>query len=148
MQRSDVTQEHVFAIFPWKLRMNVTLFADFVLFIHMLIVIFNVGGLFAIWFGTRRKWGWVRNRTFRTAHLGLILFIAAEAILGVACPLTLLEDWLRGTVSERGFIGRWIHSWLYWDLPSWVFIVVYSKFAALVAVTWKLVPPAARISKL
>jgi hypothetical protein len=128
--------------------MNVTLLADFVLFIHLLIVIFNVGGLFAIWLGAWRKWGWVRNRTFRTVHLGLILFIAAEAILGVACPLTLLEDWLRGTVSEEGFIGRWIHSWLYWDLPSWVFIVVYSKFAALVAVTWKLLPPATRISKL
>jgi hypothetical protein len=121
---------------------------DFVILFHVSIVIFNVGGFFAIWFGAWRKWGWVRNRTFRTVHLGLILFIAAEAILGVACPLTLLEDWLRGTVSEEGFIGRWIHSWLYWDLPSWVFILVYSKFAALVAATWKLVPPAARIMKL
>jgi hypothetical protein len=124
------------------------MFADSILLLHACIVIFNVGGLFAIWLGAWRKWGWVRNRTFRTVHLGLILFIAAEAILGVTCPLTLLEDWLRGTVSEQGFIGRWIHSWLYWDLPSWVFIVVYSKFAALVAATWKLLPPATRISKL
>jgi hypothetical protein len=120
--------------------MNVTLLADFVLLIHLFIVIFNVGGLFAIWFGAWRKWDWVRNRTFRMLHLGLILFIVAEAILGVACPLTVLEDWLRGTGSEQGFIERWVHSWLFWDLPSWVFIVVYSKFAALVAVTWKLVP--------
>lgn len=128
--------------------MNVTLFADFVLFIHLLIVIFNVGGLFAIWVGAWRGWNWGRNRAFRMTHLGLILFIVAEAILGVACPLTFLEDWLRGTGSEQAFIGRWIHAWLYWDLPSWAFIVVYSKFAALVAVTWKLVPPATRISKL
>jgi uncharacterized membrane protein len=126
---------------------GVVLLADFVLFIHLLIVIFNVGGLFAIWVGAWRKWGWVRNRTFRITHLGLILFIVAEAILGVACPLTMLEDWLRGAGSEQGFIERWIHSWLFWDLPSWVFIVVYSKFAALVAATWKLVPPQTTATK-
>jgi Protein of Unknown function (DUF2784) len=123
------------------------MFANFILVAHAAIVIFNVGGLFAIWFGTWRKWTWVRNRTFRMVHLGLILFIVAEAILGIACPLTVLEDWLRGTGSEHGFIERWIHSWLYWDLPSWVFIVAYSKFAALVAATWKLSPPQAAAAK-
>ena len=122
--------------------MSIILFADFVLFIHLSIAIFNIGGLFAIWFGAWRKWNWARNRTFRIAHLGLILFIVTEAIFGIACSLTVFEDWLRGTGNEQGLIERWIHSWLYWDLPSWVFIVVYSKFAALVAVTWKLVPPA------
>jgi Protein of Unknown function (DUF2784) len=114
---------------------------------HFCLVIFNIGGLLAIWIGGWRKWRWVHNRTFRTLHLGLILFIAAEAILGFTCPLTLLEDRLRGTAEESGFIERWIHSWLYWDLPSWVFIVVYSKFAALVAATWKLVPPQDRTIK-
>jgi hypothetical protein len=129
--------------------MNVTHLADFVLLIHLFVVIFNVGGLFAIWLGAWRGWNWVRSRAFRTTHLVLILLVAAEAILGLACPLTVLEDWLRGTVSEQGFIQRWMHNWLYWDLPSWVFIVVYSKFAALVAATWKLVPPAMiRITKL
>jgi Protein of Unknown function (DUF2784) len=126
--------------------LNVTLLADFVLFAHLLIVLFNVGGLFTIWLGAGRGWNWVRNRTFRTVHFGLILFIVAEAILGVACPLTLLEDWLRGTGNERGLIKGWIHSWLFWDLPSWVFIVAYSKFVALVAATWKLVPPTSAIS--
>jgi Protein of Unknown function (DUF2784) len=120
---------------------------DFVILFHAGIVIFNVGGLFAIWLGAWRGWHWVRHRNFRMMHLGLILFIVAEAILGIACPLTLLEDWLRGTSSGQGFIERWIHSWLYWDLPSWVFIVVYSKFAALVAATWKLVPPQAAAAK-
>jgi Protein of Unknown function (DUF2784) len=122
--------------------MNVQVLANSILIIHALVVLFNIGSLFAIWFGAWRKWDWVRNRTFRLLHLGLILFIAVEAILGVSCPLTVLEDWLRGASSEQGFIERWIHSWLYWDLPSWVFVVVYSKFAALVAATWKLVPPA------
>lgn len=126
---------------------SIIIFADVVLALHAAVVIFNVGGLFAIWLGVWRGWGWVRNRTFRMVHLGLILFIVAEAILGIACPLTLLEDWLRGAHSEQGFIERWIQSWLYWDLPSWVFVVAYSKFAALVAATWKLVPPEAVAAK-
>ena len=124
------------------------MFADSILILHASIVIFNIGSLFAIWLGAWRGWRWVRNRTFRMAHLGLILFIVAEAILGVACPLTMLEDWLRGAGSGTGFVERWIHSWLFWDLPSWVFIVAYSKFAALVGATWKLAPPVHRVSKL
>jgi Protein of Unknown function (DUF2784) len=128
--------------------MNAQVLANSILIVHALIVLFNIGGLFAIWLGAWRKWHWVRNRTFRLVHLGLILFIAAEAILGIACPLTVLEDWLRGTSNEQGLIERWIHSWLYWDLPSWVFIVVYSKFAALVAATWKVLPPRGLTGKL
>jgi Protein of Unknown function (DUF2784) len=119
--------------------------ANFILVFHAGVVLFNIGGLLAIWLGTWRGWGWVRNRTFRTLHLGLILFIVAEAILGFTCPLTLLEDWLRGTSGPSGFIQRWVHVWLFWDLPAWVFIVAYTKFGALVAVTWKLVPPAANV---
>ena len=113
---------------------------------HILVVLFNIGGLFAIWLGAWQEWRWVRNRTFRILHLTLILFITAEAILGFTCPLTILEDWLRGENNEQGFIQRWVQHWLYWDLPSWVFIVAYSKFAALVAVTWKLVPPIRAVS--
>ena len=120
--------------------------ADLILILHANIVFFNIGGLFAIWLGAWREWRWVRNRTFRILHLTLILFITAEAILGFTCPLTLLEDWLRGENNEQGFIQRWVQHWLYWDLPSWVFIVAYSKFAALVAVTWKLVPPIRAVS--
>ena len=37
------------------------------------------------------------------------------------CPLTIWEDALRGTSSEKGFIARWIHAWLFWDWPPWVF---------------------------
>ena len=120
--------------------------ADLILILHANIVFFNIGGLFAIWLGAWREWRWVRNRTFRILHLTLILFITAEAILGFTCPLTILEDWLRGENNEQGFIQRWVQHWLYWDLPSWVFIVAYSKFAALVAVTWKLVPPIRAVS--
>ncbi len=114
---------------------------DLIIFIHFCVVFFHVGGLFAFGMGAWRDWDRVRNRTFRILHLGLILIITAESILGFACPLTTLENWLHGETSKIGFIELWIRSLLYWDLLSWMFVVAYSKFAALVAVSWKSVPP-------
>jgi hypothetical protein len=116
--------------------------ADLVLLLHAAIVVFNVGGLLVIWLGAWRGWAWVRNRAFRLTHLGLILFIVAEAILGITCPLTTLEDWLRGETQAQGFIARWVTSWMFYDAPAWIFTLIYSKFGALVAATWVLVPPA------
>lgn len=115
--------------------------ADAILLIHACVVIFNVGGLIAIWLGAWRGWGWVRHRMFRLVHLGLILFIVAEAVLGFSCPLTVLEDWLRGAADQQGFIQRWVRAGLYLDFPAWVFVVAYTKFGAIVAATWRLVPP-------
>jgi hypothetical protein len=79
--------------------------------------------------------------------LALILFIVAEAFLDMTCPLTTLEDWLRGETDQPGFIARWVHSWLLYDLPPWVFALAYSKFGALVAATWVLAPPQKRVAK-
>jgi Protein of Unknown function (DUF2784) len=122
--------------------------ADLILTLHFAIVLFNIGGLIAIWLGAWLGWGWVRNRVFRAVHLGLILFIVAEALLGVTCPLTTLEDWMRGEPHQQGFIARWVSSWLFYDAPAWVFVLAYSKFGALVAATWVLVPPRKAMAKL
>ncbi len=119
--------------------------ADAILILHAAIVVFNVGGLLAIWLGAWLGWRWVRHRTFRLIHLGLILFIVAEVLLGVTCPLTTLEDWLRGNDTADGFIARWVRSWLFYDLPPWVFVLGYAKFGALVAATWVLVKPETKV---
>jgi hypothetical protein len=118
--------------------------ADAVLVAHFAFVLFVVGGLVAIWLGGALRWRWVRNRGFRMAHLAAILFVAAEALLGVMCPLTLWEDALRGRHSEIGFIARWIRSVMFYELPPWVFTVAYVAFAAIVLLTFWLVPPARR----
>jgi hypothetical protein len=52
-----------------------------------------------------------------------------------------MEDALRGTVTESGFIQRWLHRILFYDFPEGVFTAVYAMFAILVAVTYKLIPP-------
>ena len=124
-----------------------TLAADAVLLLHFAFVVFVVGGLAYIWVGAGLHWPAVRNRTFRAVHLAAICFVAAESIAGVMCPLTVWEDMLRGTHSDTGLIARLVHRVIFYELPEWVFTSAYVGFAAIVALTLWLVPPAPRQRK-
>lgn len=118
------------------------LLADAILVVHFAFVLFVVGGFVLIVAGAVAGWRWVRNRAFRYAHLAAIVFVAAEALLGVACPLTVWEDALRRASPEApGFVARWVGRLLYYDLPAWVFTTAYVAFAIAVAVTLRLIPP-------
>ena len=122
--------------------------ADLILALHCAYVLFVVGGLLSIWIGAWRGWRWVRSVHFRLLHLAAIVFVAAEAVIGAACPLTLLEDRLRGNAyAPTGFVQRWLQALLYWNLPAWVFTLAYLLFAAVVALTYVALPPASRTSK-
>ncbi len=118
--------------------------ADIILVIHFLFVAFVVSGLALIWIGAMAGWRWVRDFWFRIAHLAAICFVAAEALLGMICPLTTWEDALRGAPTEAGFIARWIHRILFYSFPDWVFTAAYVLFALAVALTMRLVPPRRR----
>jgi len=121
--------------------------ADAVLIVHVLFVLFVVGG-FALILAGARRWSWVRNRAFRIAHLAAILLVAAEALLGITCPLTYWEDVLRAAGrEERSFIGRWLAWLLYYDLPEWVFALAYAAFALAVIWSWRAIPPRARSTR-
>ena len=116
--------------------------ADAVLVVHALLALFIVCGLVAIWTGVGLGWDWIRDRFFRLAHLLSIAIVATLSLLGIACPLTVLEDWLRtGSLDTQGFIQRWVSRLLYYDLPVWVFTLSYVAFALLVLLTWRLIPP-------
>jgi len=117
------------------------LLADFILVAHFAFVLFVVLSLPLIWIGAAAGWRWVRNFRYRIAHLAAIFFVSAEAAAGVWCPLTVWEDALRGTVSDKSFVARWIHALLFYELPPWVFTTAYFSFAALVALTWWRIPP-------
>jgi polyferredoxin len=74
------------------------------------------------------------------------LVVAVLALAGVACPLTVLEDALRHEQgATQGFVQRWVGRLLYYRLPLWVFTLAYAAFAALVLLTWRLVPPRRRL---
>lgn len=119
--------------------------ADAILVVHVLFVLFVTGGFAMILAGAALGWGWIRHRAFRIVHLGAILFVAAESLVGFACPLTVWEDSLRRTgPGAPSFIGRWLARLLYYDFPEWVFAAAYCAFALAVLLAWRLVPPLAR----
>lgn len=107
-------------------------------------MLFVVGALPAIWIGIALDRPFAFSPWFRGAHLAAIAFVVCEAVLGYVCPLTLWEDMLRGEVTQKGFIQRWVHAWLFWNWPAWVFTTIYALFGALVASTWWLWPPRPR----
>jgi hypothetical protein len=121
------------------------LLADGLLVLHVGIVLFVVVGELLFLAGGVRGWQWVRHRGLRTAHLGLMVFIAVQTWLGQLCPLTIWEQQLRRAAGQpthdRSFIEYWLSELLYVEAPWWVFVAAYSAFALLVLATWHWVPP-------
>ncbi len=114
--------------------------ADLVLVVHSLFVAFVVAGFALIWLGHWRNWSWVRNNVFRSLHLAAITFVAIEALIGMTCPLTELENGLRGNADDRSFVARVLHAVIFYDFPEWVFTVAYVGFAVITALTIRWVP--------
>jgi hypothetical protein len=84
----------------------------------------------------------VRNFRFRVAHLAASLFVMAESLFGMACPLTEWEDFLRKAGSGgASFMQRWIGRLIFYDLPEWVFTLAYVLFSLAVLATFRLVRP-------
>jgi hypothetical protein len=118
--------------------------ADAILVVHFGIVLFIVGGLVAVWVGAAFGWHWIRNPWFRYAHLGAIVFVAGEALVGMACPLTVWEDALRGGGRAESFVGRWVRWLLFYEAPEWMFTAAYVAWATATLLTLRAVPPRRR----
>ena len=125
--------------------MNYSHFADLVLLIHFAIVLFVVGGLLLIVLGNLLRWPWVNRWWFRAMHLLAISVVVLESWLGIECPLTTLENWLRlqagQGVYQGSFIQHWVHGVMFYQAPGWVFALVYTLFGLLVAAAWWRWPP-------
>ena len=122
-----------------------SLLADIILVLHALFVAFVVLSLPLIFVGAWRKWMWVRAPSFRWCHLLAIGFVVVQAWLGQMCPLTIWENQLRFAAGEqgydRGFIADWLHTFLFYTAPDWVFVLLYTTFGVLVLLAWWKVPP-------
>ena len=119
--------------------------ADVVLVAHVAVAAFVVVGLVVVVAGNLRGWRWVNRMGFRVAHLAAIGIVVAEAWLGIVCPLTTLEMWLRAQaglpVYGVGFVEHWLQRLLYYDAPPWVFVAGYTAFGGAVLATWWYFPP-------
>lgn len=121
------------------------LLADLVLITHFAIAAFLVLGMVLIPLGAYCRWSWVQVRRLRQIHLGLMIFIAIEALFHITCPLTTLEAHLRNTAAPESFWMHQLSQLLYWDLPIQFFTILYFGCALWIIALWKYVPPKARV---
>jgi Protein of Unknown function (DUF2784) len=75
---------------------------DLVVVVHLLFIVFVVGGVFLAWRWPRIVW----------AHIPAALYGALVEFAGFTCPLTLLENDLRRHAGERGYHGGFIDHYL------------------------------------
>lgn len=124
------------------------LLADIVLATHFAVVLFVIGGLAAIVAGNFYGWPFVNAWWFRIAHLAAIGVVVAQAWLGIVCPLTTLESWLRVRAGEAAyetsFIEHWLTRLLFYEAPTWVFTAAYTLFGLAVVTAWWRFPPGRR----
>jgi hypothetical protein len=125
--------------------MSYHLQADMVAAVHAAYIAFVVLGFIAIILGVAMGWRWARNVYFRLVHLAAILLVCVEALIGLTCPLTILENRLRVLGADKpypgSFIGYLLDRLIFYDFPQWLFTLVYLSFGALVLLTFVLVPP-------
>ena len=128
--------------------MNAGLLADIVVVLHFLYAAFVAAGFLAVPAGWALGWSWVRNRPFRLIHLAAIAFVGMEGLIGMVCPLTVLEYKLRQAAGQDGaegaFIARWASRLLYYDFPPWIFAAAYVLLTLAAVALYFAVPPRRR----
>ncbi|HUM07990.1 MAG TPA: DUF2784 family protein [Acidocella sp.] len=115
--------------------------AQAILALHLLIIAFNIAGLIVIPLGAWRGWRIVRIAWLRLLHLALLAVVAAQALAGRACILTIWQDRLEGSGQPvQPMLMRWVDSLIYWNLPIWAFALMYSLVFLYVLALTMLVP--------
>lgn len=121
------------------------LIADGLLLAHAFFVLFVICGLLLVIAGRFQSWNWVRNPWFRLVHLVCIGVVVLQSWFGIECPLTTWEMAFRVRAGEAAydgsFIAYWVSKLLYYQLPDWVFVLIYTLFGLLVLASWYWVRP-------
>ncbi len=116
--------------------------ANAVLALHVGVILFNVFGLIAIPLGAWFGWRFVRIAWWRLLHLLSLAVVAAQALAGRVCLLTLLQEDLRGQHGNAPpLIMRWVDRVIFWPLPLWFFTGLYVLVWLYVVALWWWVPP-------
>lgn len=119
--------------------------ADLMVGIHVGYVGYVVLGQLLIWLGWALGKKWVRNFWFRATHLLAIAIVAYEEVMDIRCPLSVWEEHFRELagqpVSGETFLGRMLHSLIFYDFQPWAFTAIYMGMLAVVALTLILCPP-------
>ena len=119
--------------------------ADVILLIHFLFVAFVVLGFIFIWIGYFTKQKFAKNAKFRICHILVMGIVLCESLIGMICPLTEWENYLRvrggqDQVYETSFMKEWIHKIMFFDFSELTFVIVYALFFALILLTFRVIP--------
>lgn len=113
-----------------------------ILVLHFAIIAFNVAGCVLVPVGAWRGWRWVREFWWRLAHLVGFAVVAAQALAGQACFLTVWQADLEGGGAQvQPLVAGWIDRLIYLPLPLWVFAVAYVVVFLYVVALWLWVRP-------
>jgi hypothetical protein len=96
--------------------------------------------VFLIPVGAKLGWRWVRSRRLRIIHAAMMGIVLLEALAGIVCPLTWIENILRGT-NSRSFVGDWVGRLVFYEFPALYFTTAYVLLFTLILALWFLVPP-------
>jgi len=75
--------------------------ADLMSAVHLALMVYVIFGQLLLLVGLVFRWQWLRNPWFRWTHMAAILTVAAEALLGISCPLTNWEEELRERARQE-----------------------------------------------
>jgi len=119
--------------------------ASAVLYLHFVIVLFNIFWLVAVPLGAWQGWAFVRSFWWRAAHVASLAVVAVQTVAGALCFLTIWQsDLIRaagGPAGDMSSIERLVSRAVFWPLPFWAFAVLYLAALAYAAALWWLVPP-------
>lgn len=115
-----------------------------VLYFHFAVVLFNVFWLVAVPLGAWLGWAFVRSFGWRIVHLAALVVVAAQAVAGRLCFLTIIQNNLQaasGGATPPSLPARIAMDAIYWPLPDWVFAPLYVLALGFAAFLWFAVPP-------
>ena len=114
-----------------------------VLYFHFVVVLFNVFWLIAVPVGSWLGWRFVRNYWWRAAHIGVLILVAAQAVAGRLCFLTIVQNNLQGRagdITPPSLLTRIVTHAIYWPLPDWAFAPLYVLALIWAVLLWIHVP--------
>jgi hypothetical protein len=113
--------------------------ADLMVAIHVGYVGYVVVGQLVIWLGWAMRRQFVRNFWFRATHLLAIAVVAYEELMDIRCPLSVWEEYFRHKAGQdfsgETFLGRMLHSLLFYDFDKSTFDAIYYTTLAVVLLT-------------
>jgi len=99
--------------------------AEFLLSLHFLFILYMIAG-FPVGLKTNR-------RTFRLIHAGLLAGVTLLMLLGLPCPLTILEEHYRAGTYGDSFLAAWLRRIIYLEgVDAKTILVMDTAFAVLV----------------